>query len=76
MFSITDSEAAAIRTAFDRDGELSAAVELRRLFPGVTDNAKAWSLVRITAGCRPLPVVRCPVTRLRAGPGKQQGRPG
>jgi hypothetical protein len=28
-----------IRTAFDQGGELSAAVELRRLFPGITDNA-------------------------------------
>ena len=30
-----------IRTAFDQGGELSAAVELRRLFPGITDNAHA-----------------------------------
>jgi hypothetical protein len=30
-----------IRTAFDQGGELSAGVELRRLFPGITDNAHA-----------------------------------
>ena len=29
-----------IRTAFDQGGELSAAVGLRRLFPGITDNAQ------------------------------------
>jgi hypothetical protein len=34
MFAITEAEAAAIRTAFERSGELSAVVELRRLFPG------------------------------------------
>jgi hypothetical protein len=27
---------AAIRTGFDRGGERSAAIELRRLFPGIT----------------------------------------
>jgi hypothetical protein len=57
MFSVTDAKAAAIRTAFDQDGELSAAVELHRLFPGVTDIAKARSLVRIIAGWKPLPVM-------------------
>jgi hypothetical protein len=41
MFVVTEAEAAAIRAAFDHGGELSAAVELRRLFPGVTDNAQA-----------------------------------
>ena len=41
MFAVTEAEATAIRTAFDRGGELSAAVELRRLFPGGTDNAQA-----------------------------------
>ena len=41
MFSISEDEAAAIRVVFEHDGELSAAIELRRLFPGVTDNDKA-----------------------------------
>lgn len=39
-----------IRTAFDQGGELSAAVELRRLFPGITDNARARARARIIAG--------------------------
>ena len=29
------------RAVFEQRGELSAAIELRRLFPGVTDNAQA-----------------------------------
>jgi hypothetical protein len=65
MFSVTEAEAALIRTAFDERGELSAAVELRRIFPGITDNAKARECARIIAGWSP--VVRPPatVTRLR-----------
>jgi hypothetical protein len=40
IFAVTEAEAAAIRAVFEQQGELSAAIELRRLFPGVTDNAK------------------------------------
>jgi hypothetical protein len=47
MFVVTEAEAAAIRAAFDRGGELSAAIELRRLFPGVTDTAKARECVMV-----------------------------
>jgi hypothetical protein len=54
MFVVTEAEAAAIRTAFDRGGEFSAALELRRLFPGVTDNA-ARECARTIAGWKPLP---------------------
>jgi hypothetical protein len=35
MFVVTEAEAAAIRAVFEQQGELSAAIELRRLFPGV-----------------------------------------
>jgi hypothetical protein len=41
MFSVTEAEAATIRTAFEQEGELSAGVELRRLFPGVMDGVRA-----------------------------------
>ena len=41
MFVVSEAEAAAIRTAFEQQGELSAAIELRRLFPGITDNLQA-----------------------------------
>jgi hypothetical protein len=40
MFIVTEADAAAIRAVFDREGELSAAIELRRRFPGITDNAE------------------------------------
>jgi hypothetical protein len=56
MFVVSEAEATAIRTAFDQGGELSAAVELRRLFPGVTDLAEARECARTIAGWTPLPV--------------------
>jgi hypothetical protein len=55
MFTVTETEAAAIRTAFDQGGEFAAAVELRRLFPGVTDMAEARECARTIAGWQPLP---------------------
>ena len=56
MFVVTEADAAAIRAAFDRGGELSAAVELRRLFPGVTWILWAWLCAGPgpTGECRPL----------------------
>jgi hypothetical protein len=66
MFVVSDVEAAAIRTAFEQRGELAAAVELRRLFPGITDTAKARACARTIAGGKPLPVMPTrPVARLR-----------
>ena len=65
MFVVTEAEAAAIRIAFDRGGELSAAVELRWLFPGVTDNAQARECARIIAGWTPLPAPLRPARQLR-----------
>ena len=56
MFVVSEAEAAAIRSAFDRGGELSAAVELRRLFPGITDNVQARECARTIAGWKPLAV--------------------
>lgn len=55
MFIVSDEAATAIRTAYDQDGELAAAVELRRLFPGITDNAKAREAARAIAAWKPLP---------------------
>jgi hypothetical protein len=49
MFVVSEEAAAAIRAAFDQGGELSAAVELRRLFPGIADNAKARECARTVA---------------------------
>ena len=50
MFSVTNAEATAIRDAFHQHGELSAVIELRRLFPGVTDDRQARECVRMIAG--------------------------
>jgi hypothetical protein len=52
MFSVTQAEATAIRDAFYQHGELSAVIELRRLFPGVTDSRQARECVRVIAGWR------------------------
>jgi hypothetical protein len=65
MFVITEADADAIRSVFNQEGELSAAIELRRRFPGVTGNAKARACARRIAGWTPLPVQPRPVTRLR-----------
>ena len=54
MFVITKADAAAIRTIFNEEGELSAVIELHRRFPGVVDNAKARACARTIAGWRPL----------------------
>jgi hypothetical protein len=36
MFCVTEAQATAIRDVFHQRGELSAAIDLRRLFPGMT----------------------------------------
>ena len=65
MFCVTESDAAAIRTAFDQGGELSAAVELRRLFPGVSDLVKARAWARTIASWKPPSVPPAKVVRRR-----------
>jgi hypothetical protein len=64
-FLVTEADADAIRAIFNQEGELSAAIELRRRFPGITDNAKARTYVRTIAGWKPLPAPPCSVIRLR-----------
>ena len=75
MFIVTEEDAAAIRAAFDQGGELSAVVELRRRFPGITDNAHARTCVRSIAGWTPLPPAPCTATRLRPGKRKERNSP-
>jgi hypothetical protein len=65
MFVVTEAEAAAIRAVYEQRGEFSAAVELRRLFPVITDTAQARECARTIAGWTPLPVPRQPVTRAK-----------
>ena len=67
MFVVSEAEAAAIRAAFDHGGELSAAVELRRLFPGVTDTMQARECARTIVGWKPLPVSPRQWTRRDSG---------
>lgn len=55
MFTVDAATAAAIRKAYDEGGELSAVVELRRHFPGITDNENARLCVRTITGWQPLP---------------------
>ena len=69
MFCVSETEAAAIRAAYEQGGELSAAVELRRLFPGITDNAKARECARTIAGWTPLPA---PVPKVPRRPRKRR----
>jgi len=67
MFVVSEADAAAIRAAYEQDGELSAAIELRRLFPGITDNEKARACVRSIAGWTPLPAPMPKLARPRKG---------
>jgi hypothetical protein len=73
MFVVSEEVAAAIRTAYEQEGELSAAVEVRRLFPGITDNAEARECARTIAGWQPLPAAACQIPRLR--PRRSRVRP-
>jgi hypothetical protein len=67
MFAVTEEDEAAIRALYEQRGEFAAAVELRRRFPGITDNARARECARAIAGWNPLRAVkRMPkVPRLR-----------
>jgi hypothetical protein len=65
MYVVSEADAAAIRTVFEQEGELSAAIELRRRFPGIADNEQARVQARAIAGWAPLPETPRPVTRLR-----------
>jgi hypothetical protein len=56
MFVVSEAEAAAIRAVYQQRGEFAAAVELRRRFPGITDNAQARECARTIAGWQPLPL--------------------
>ncbi len=55
MFSVDAATAEAIRQVYDERGELSAAVELRRHFPGIMDNENARLCVRTIVSWKPLP---------------------
>ena len=52
MFVVSEAEAAAIRAVYEQRGEFAAAVELRRRFPGIADNAQARECARTIASAR------------------------
>jgi hypothetical protein len=60
MFLVTEADASAIRDVFEQAGELSAAVELRRRFPLLANNANALEWARTIAGWRPVPATPYP----------------
>ncbi len=57
MFMVDEETADAIRRAWDKGGELSAVVELRRHFPLISDGDNARLCVRTIVGWaqRPAP---------------------
>jgi hypothetical protein len=66
MFVVTEADAAAIRAIFEKEGEMSAAIEVRRLVPGVTDNAKARECARTIAGVKTAAApAACQITPVR-----------
>jgi hypothetical protein len=69
MFVVTEAEATAIRTVYEQEGELSAAIEVRRLFPAIEDMEDARACARALADWRPttLPPVP-PKPRVRPRP--------
>ena len=72
MFVVTEADAAAIRAAFHEEGELSAIIELRQRFRGITDYAQALAGVRTIAGWQPPPAALCPVVSLHPGKGRRR----
>ncbi len=64
MFVATEAEAAAIRAVYEWRGEFAAAIELRRRFPGITDNGQARECVRTIASWKPL-AAALPLRRVR-----------
>jgi hypothetical protein len=58
------ADVAAIRAVYQQRGEFSAAVELRRRFPGITDNVQARVSARTIASWKPL-AAALPLRRVR-----------
>ena len=65
MFLVSEADTTTIRAIFEQEGKLSAAIEVRRFFPRITDNAKARECASTIAGWKPLPAAACQITRLR-----------
>ncbi len=70
MFVFTEADAAAIRDLFETQGELTAAIELRRRFPAIIDNARARAFARTIVGQQPQPSPAPAATVTRLHPRK------
>ena len=68
MFVVSEDVVAAVRQAWERGGELAAAVELRRHFPGIADNAAARRCVQAMLQWKPLPPLPAKKRQRRARP--------
>jgi hypothetical protein len=55
MFTVSEIDAAAVRAMVIEGGEFAAAIELRRRYRGLLDNARAREMVRAIASWQPLP---------------------
>jgi hypothetical protein len=71
MYTISEEDAAAIRAAYEQGGELAAAVELRRRFPGLANNENTRICARTIAGWKPQPAAACQITPLRPRGGRR-----
>jgi hypothetical protein len=72
MFLVNEADAAAIRKIFHEEGELSAAIELRRIFPGISDNIRARDCVRsIASWSAPTPETGKVIRLRRKPPGNE-----
>jgi len=68
MFMVSEADAAAIHEAFEQGGELAAAVEFRRRFPGITDNEKAREFALTILGWHSADVPPAPAKTRRRRP--------
>jgi hypothetical protein len=50
VFVVSEEISAAVHAAYEQDGELSAATELRRHFPGIVNNTRARDCAQAIAG--------------------------
>jgi hypothetical protein len=61
MFVVTEADVVAVRAVFNEEGELSAAIEMRRRFSGIPNLAKALEYASTITGWAP------PEARRRVG---------
>ena len=74
MFTVSEAEASAIRAVYEQRGELSAAVELRRRFPGIFSHRPGKGMRPHHRGLEAAPAAPASAEEWRAQPlGRQPG---